>query len=82
MIFSQNRAKVYTNNFKPVCYSADGKLNDRTASFLDRLKSAKVDFSDTLLWWVAAGYDSPMLLAEAIKEPAPNRRGSSAVSTN
>jgi branched-chain amino acid transport system substrate-binding protein len=60
-------AKVYPNNFKPVCYSADGKLNDRTAAFLDRLKSAKIDFSDTLLWWVAIGYDSPMLLAEAMR---------------
>src|SRR6201991_2897531 len=60
-------AKVYPNNFRPVCYSADGKLNDRTASFLDRLKSAKIDFTDTLLWWVAVGYDSPMLLADAIK---------------
>jgi branched-chain amino acid transport system substrate-binding protein len=67
-------AKVYPNNFKPVCYSSDDKLNDRTVSFLDRLKSAKVDFSDTLLWWVAVGYDSPMLIAEAMRnsgaEPA------------
>jgi len=60
-------AKVYPNNFKPVCYSADGKLNDRTMGFLDRLRSAKVEFADTLLWWVAVGYDSPMLLAEAMK---------------
>src|ERR1700754_2252638 len=60
-------AKVYPNNFRPVCYSADGKLNDRTASFLDRLKSRKIELGDTLLWWVAVGYDSPMLLADAIK---------------
>jgi branched-chain amino acid transport system substrate-binding protein len=60
-------AKVYPNNFKPVCYSQDGKLNDRTLAFLDRLKSAKVEFTDTLLWWVAVGYDSPMLIAEAMK---------------
>jgi branched-chain amino acid transport system substrate-binding protein len=64
-------AKVYPNNFKPVCYSADGKLTDRTAAFLDRLKSAKIDFNDTLLWWVAAGYDSPMLIAEAMKISGP-----------
>jgi branched-chain amino acid transport system substrate-binding protein len=64
-------AKVYPNNFKPVCYSADGKLNDRTNAFLDRLKSAKIDFNDTLLWWVAVGYDSPMLIAEAMKNSGP-----------
>jgi branched-chain amino acid transport system substrate-binding protein len=60
-------AKVYPNNFKPVCYAADGKLNERTAAFLDRLKSAKVDVSDTLLWWIAVGYDTPRLIADAVK---------------
>jgi branched-chain amino acid transport system substrate-binding protein len=67
-------AKVYPNNFKPVCYGPDGKLNDRTTAFLDRLKSAKVDVSDTLLWWIAVGYDTPRLIADAVKsagvEPA------------
>src|ERR1700749_4463633 len=60
-------AKVYPNNFKPVCYSADGKLNDRTNAFLDRLKSNKIELGDTLLWWVAVGYDSPKMIAEAVK---------------
>ena len=60
-------AKVYPNNFRPVCYSPDGKLADRTAAFLDRLKNAKIELSDTLLWWVAVGYDSPYLIAEAMK---------------
>jgi branched-chain amino acid transport system substrate-binding protein len=60
-------AKVYPNNFRPVCYGPDGKLADRTTAFLDRLKSAKVELSDTLLWWVAVGYDSPQLIAEAMK---------------
>src|SRR5215813_350076 len=60
-------AKVYPNNFRPVCFDTDGKLPDRTSGFLDRLKSAKVEFSDTLLWWVALGYDSPYLIAEAMK---------------
>jgi branched-chain amino acid transport system substrate-binding protein len=67
-------AKVYPNNFRTVCYGADGKLPDRTNAFLDRLKSAKIDMSDTLLWWIALGYDSPRLIAEAMKnagtEPA------------
>ena len=60
-------AKVYPNNFRPVCYSSDGKLPDRTAAFLERLAKAKVEVNDTLLWWVAVGYDSPRLIAEAIK---------------
>jgi branched-chain amino acid transport system substrate-binding protein len=60
-------AKVYPNNFRPVCFNADGKLSDRTSGFLERLKSAKVEFSDTLLWWVAVGYDSPYMIAEAMK---------------
>src|SRR6201986_4912293 len=60
-------AKVYPNNFRPVCYSPDGKLNDRTNAFLDRLKSNKIELGDTLLWWVAVGYDSPKMIAEAVK---------------
>ena len=60
-------AKVYPNNFRPVCYSADGKLTDRTAAFLDRLQAAKIELGDTLLWWVAVGYDSPNMIAQAVK---------------
>src|SRR3954452_2610719 len=60
-------AKVYPNNFGPVCYDSDGKLTDRTAGFLDRLKSARIELGDTLLWWVAVGYDSPKLIAQAVK---------------
>jgi branched-chain amino acid transport system substrate-binding protein len=60
-------AKVYPNNFRPVCYAPGGKLADRTSAFLDRLKSAKIDMGDTLLWWIALGYDSPRMIAEAMK---------------
>src|SRR5215813_12311917 len=60
-------AKVYPNNFRPVCYGAGGALTDRTKAFLDRLKSAKIDMGDTLLWWIALGYDSPRLIAQAMK---------------
>src|SRR5271156_860121 len=60
-------SKVYPNNFRNVCYTPSGKLPDRTSAFLDRLKSAKVDMGDTLLWWIALGYDSPRLIAEAMK---------------
>src|ERR1700730_5887760 len=40
-------AKVYPNNFRTVCYGPDGKLPERNIAFLDRLKSAKIDMSDT-----------------------------------
>src|SRR6478735_4800711 len=60
-------AKVYPNNFRPVCYLPGGKLTDRTTEFLGRLKSAKIDMGDTLLWWIALGYDSPYMIAQAIK---------------
>jgi branched-chain amino acid transport system substrate-binding protein len=64
-------AKVYPNNFRPVCYAPGGKLADRTNAFVDRLKSAKIDMGDTLLWWIALGYDSPRMLADAIKSVGP-----------
>ena len=63
--------KVYPNNFRPVCYGPDGKLPARTAEFMDRLRAAKVDMSDTLLWWIALGYDTPHLIARAIKANGP-----------
>src|ERR1700742_2624711 len=59
--------KVYPNNFRPVCFNGDGKMTDRTSAFVDRLKSAKIDMGDTLLWWIALGYDSPRMIAEAMK---------------
>jgi len=63
--------KVYPNNFRNVCYAPGGKLSDRTSAFLDRLKSANIDMGDTLLWWIALGYDSPRLIAEAMKAVGP-----------
>src|ERR1700742_4015424 len=60
-------AKVYPNNFRPVSFMPDGKLTDRTTAFLDRLKSAKIDVNDTLLWWIGLGYDTPRMIIEAIK---------------
>ena len=60
-------AKVYPNNFRPVCYAPGGKLPDRTSAFIDRLKSAKIDLNDTLLWWIAIGYDTPRMIADGMK---------------
>jgi branched-chain amino acid transport system substrate-binding protein len=60
-------AKVYPNNFRPVCFDSKDKLTDRTNGFLDRLKKAKIEMGDTLLWWIAMGYDSPYMIGEAMK---------------
>jgi branched-chain amino acid transport system substrate-binding protein len=60
-------AKVYPNNFRSCCFDATGKLPDRTVAFVDRLRAANIDMSDTLLWWIALGYDGPRLIAEAVK---------------
>ena len=64
-------AKVYPNNFRTVCYAAGGKLPDRTVDFLARLKKANIDMGDTLLWWIALGYDSPRMIADAMREAGP-----------
>jgi len=63
--------KVYPNNFRPVCYGAGGRLPDRTNAFLERLRGHKIDMGDTLLWWIALGYDTPIMIAEAIKAVGP-----------
>jgi branched-chain amino acid transport system substrate-binding protein len=60
-------AKVYPNNFRPVCYAPGGKLPERTTAFLDKLKSAKIDTNDTLLWWIAIGYDTVRMVADGMK---------------
>jgi len=62
--------KVYSNNFRQVCY-AGGKLPARAQEFVDRLKKAKIEFGDTLLWWVALGWDGGMMMADALKAAGP-----------
>jgi branched-chain amino acid transport system substrate-binding protein len=59
-------SKVYSNNFRQVCY-ANGKLPPKAAEFVERLKAAKIDFGDTLLWWVAMGWDAGMMMADVFK---------------
>jgi branched-chain amino acid transport system substrate-binding protein len=63
--------KVYPNNFRPVCFGADGKLPERAAAFLDRVRKANIDVGDTLLWWVAVGYDAPQMIADAVRHVGP-----------
>jgi branched-chain amino acid transport system substrate-binding protein len=59
---------VYPNNFRNLSYNAQGQLPPQSVEFVERLRKAKVDFADTLLWWVALGYDGPRLIAEALRE--------------
>lgn len=63
----ENWEKVYQNNFRSNCYDDSGALPARTAEFLKRLRAAKIDSSDTLLWWIACGYDAASLVAAAVK---------------
>ncbi len=39
----------------------------QAADFVARLAKAKIDMGDTLLWWIAMGYDTPRLIAETVK---------------
>jgi branched-chain amino acid transport system substrate-binding protein len=60
-------ANVFSNNFRPCSYDAAGKLPAQTAAFVERLRAAKIEMGDTLLWWIAIGYDAPRMIAEAVK---------------
>ena len=60
--------KVYPNNSRNCSYDASGKLPPRTVEFVDRLRKGGIEMSDTLLWWIALGYDGPRLIADAMKE--------------
>jgi branched-chain amino acid transport system substrate-binding protein len=59
--------KVYQNNFRNCCYDSEGKLPARTATFVGKLKAAKIEMSDTLLWWIAMGYDAARLIGDTVK---------------
>ncbi len=58
--------KVYSNNFRNCCY-VNGKLPPRAQEFVERLRKAKTEMGDTLLWWIALGWDGARLMAETIK---------------
>jgi branched-chain amino acid transport system substrate-binding protein len=59
--------KVYQNNFRSCSYDESGNLPPRTAAFLDRLRAARIEVADTLLWWIAIGYDAPRMIADAVR---------------
>ena len=66
----ENWNKVYSNNFRNVCYK-DGKLAPRAAEFVERLKKEKIEFADTLLWWVALGWDDAQMMIQTLKAVGP-----------
>jgi branched-chain amino acid transport system substrate-binding protein len=66
----ENWNKVYSNNFRQVCY-AGGKLPARAQEFVDRLKKAKIEMGDTLLWWIALGWDGARMMGETLKATGP-----------
>lgn len=59
-------AKVYANNFLTCCFKADGKLPARTQAFAEKLAKNHIETHDTLLWWIACGYDVPHLIADTV----------------
>jgi branched-chain amino acid transport system substrate-binding protein len=61
---------VYQIGFRSCSYNADGKLPARTQEFLGRVRAAQIDVRDTLLWWIACGYDVPYIVAAAFKAGA------------
>jgi len=63
----ENWKKVYAVGYRSCSYDESGKLPARSEELVSKLKG-KVDLSDTLLWWVAAGVDAINLIAKAVEE--------------
>jgi branched-chain amino acid transport system substrate-binding protein len=62
-----NWKKVYAVGYRSCSYDDSGKLPARSQELIDKLKG-KVELSDTLLWWVAAGVDAVNLIAQAVEK--------------
>ncbi len=61
-----NWEKVYAVGYKSCSYDSAGKLPARSQQFVDKL-AGKVDLSDSLLWWVAGGFDAITLVVKAVE---------------
>jgi branched-chain amino acid transport system substrate-binding protein len=61
----QNWNKVYAIGYRSCSFDAAGRLPPRSQAFVDQIKG-KVELSDSLLWWVAAGVDAVHLVAKAV----------------
>lgn len=60
----ENWENVFIVGFKSTSYDESGKLPPRTQAFIDRT-AGSVQVDDTVLWWVAMGYDSVQLIRHA-----------------
>ena len=60
---------VYAVGYRSCSYDANGKLPPHSEEFVSKLKG-KTELKDTLLWWVAGGYDAVTLVAKAFQEGA------------
>jgi branched-chain amino acid transport system substrate-binding protein len=60
-----NWDKVYAVGYRSCSYDANGKLPAHSQELVDKLQG-KVNLSDSLLWWVSAGYDAINLVAQAV----------------
>ena len=63
----RNWDKVYAVGYRSCSYDQSGRLPERSQEFVDRLKG-RVNLADTLLWWIASGYDAVKLIARAVEE--------------
>lgn len=63
----ENWNKVYAVGYRSASYDANGKLPAHSQEFLTMVKG-KVKLSDTLYWWVSAGFDAVALVARAVEE--------------
>jgi branched-chain amino acid transport system substrate-binding protein len=61
-----NWDNVFTLGFRNCTYEATGKLPPRTAAFVARLRAKQIAIADTVLWWIASGYDQVQLVAKAV----------------
>jgi branched-chain amino acid transport system substrate-binding protein len=61
-----NWRKVYVVGYRSCSYDEQGKLPEHTQELMGRLKG-KVNLSDTLMWWVAAGVDAVNLIVKAVE---------------
>ena len=62
-----NWDKVYAIGYRSCSYDQSGRLPERSQELVDRVRG-KINLSDTLLWWVASGYDAVRLIAKAVEE--------------
>jgi branched-chain amino acid transport system substrate-binding protein len=61
-----NWDKVFMAGYRSCSFDAAGQLPPRWAEFVAKLAD-KVDLKDTLLWWVACGYDAVHLVASTVE---------------